>query len=118
VEHRGELIPQIQEVMVTQSTEEWCARFQGAVFPYGPVNKMSDVFQDPQVKHSCLEQSVSHPTLGSVAMVGPAVTYSRTENKIRGSPPLLGQHTDKVLSDRLGLSQEEILHLRKEGVVS
>jgi len=118
VENRLELVGKLSQVLSKRTNGQWCDVFKGASFPYGPVNKMSEVFEEPQVQHLGLHQRVSHPGLGhDVSVVGPAVKFSGSENRVRGPPPVLGQHTDQVLREQLGLEEEEISELRKAGVI-
>jgi crotonobetainyl-CoA:carnitine CoA-transferase CaiB-like acyl-CoA transferase len=62
-------------------------------------------------------QEIVHPTAGRVRLVGVPVKFSETPGEITLPPPLLGQHTDEVLRDLLGLTSAEIERLRKEGVL-
>ena len=147
---REEVVARIAAILQTRSNVEWCQAFQGVSFPYGPVNKMSEVFEDPQVvhlppatlhlapapvvqvQHLGLEQHVHHPPLARrVAVVGPAVSYSASANRVRGPPPALGQHTDQVgdtgesstqtlpqvLQESLGMTEQQIIKLREDGVI-
>lgn len=100
VKHREELLPELSELIRQRSSAQWSKAFLGASFPYGPVNSMAEVFADPQVQHSQLAQWVDHPTVGRLGVVGPAVSFSSSENCVRGPPPTLGQHTDSVLQVR------------------
>lgn len=61
---------------------------------------------------------VDHPDCGPMKLVSPPVKYSFSEPSIRSPPPTLGQHTDELLADVLGLSPEEITSLKSEGVVA
>ena len=63
-------------------------------------------------------QTVSHPALGEIDLVNTPVKYSETQPRIRTPPPLLGQHTDEVLRELLGLKDDEIAKLRKDGIVA
>ena len=101
VKNRALLLPELSEIISQRTSAQWSQAFQGASFPYGPVNTMEEVFADPQVQHSQLAQYVDHPGVGRVGLVGPAVTFSASENQVRGPPPSLGQHTDLVLQVRL-----------------
>jgi len=118
VRNRESLLPMLSSILSTKTNMEWCAVFDGVSFPYGPVNKMSKVFEDPQVLHNGLKETLEHPTIGSIGIVGPAVKYTRAENKIRGPPPTLGQHSDEVLAEILGYSKHEILELRNNKVIT
>lgn len=61
---------------------------------------------------------MEHPACGSIKMVNTPVKWSDAKPSIRSPPPTLGQHTDEVLSDMLGMSGSEIDKLRAEGVVA
>ena len=69
------------------------------------------------MEHNCLHQVVSHPVLGEVGVVGPAVRYTGSSNQVRGPPPTLGQHTDSVIQT-LGYSEEDIQLLRLNNVIA
>jgi len=118
VKHRNNLIPKLSEVMSTKTNAEWCAVFEGVSFPYGPVNNMSQVFEDPQVIHNGLKKSIEHSTIGTIETVGPAVKYTKAENIIRSPPPTLGQHSEQVLKEILGYSKQDIEQLRDNKVIA
>ncbi len=61
--------------------------------------------------------NLQHPTAGKVRIVGPPVRLSETPGAIREPAPLLGQHTDQVLRERLGLGDDEIARLRRAGAI-
>ncbi len=63
-------------------------------------------------------KEVEHPTCGPMKLVNTPVKYSYSEPSIRMPPPLLGQHTDEVLGDILGMSETHIAKLKAEGVVA
>nr|CAG4647890.1 EOG090X05UC [Moina brachiata]SVE93000.1 EOG090X05UC [Moina brachiata] len=118
VENRNELIQAISKTMLAKTNAEWNDIFQDASFPFGSINTLAQVFEDPQVKYSGIVQSVEHPTAGSLKLVGPPVQYSGADNRIRLPPPELGQHTEEILRNRLGYSMEQVEELRKLSVVN
>jgi succinate---hydroxymethylglutarate CoA-transferase len=61
---------------------------------------------------------IEHPACGPIKLVNTPVKYSFSSPSIRTAPPILGQHTDQVLGELAGLSEEEIKRLREEGVVA
>lgn len=63
-------------------------------------------------------KEIDHPTCGPMKLVNTPVKYSYSEPSIRTPPPLLGQHTDEVLRDIVGMDGGEIRGLREGGVVS
>ena len=86
--------------------------------PCGPVNDMEHLYDDPQVKHRKMIAEVPHPTIGTLRLGGIPIKYSETPGSIRRHPPLLGEHTDEVLSEALGYSPEKIEGLKNDGVVA
>ncbi len=63
-------------------------------------------------------KEVEHPTCGPLKLINTPVKYSYSEPSIRMPPPLLGQHTDEILSSIVGMDDAEIKALRDEGVVT
>ena len=118
VQNRRRLIDEMASTIKTKSNDEWINIFAGANFPYGPINTLEKVFQDPQIVHSGIVSEVQHPTAGKIRMVGPPVEFSGSGNEIRLPPPILGQHTVQVLNERLGYSTEQIEQLKNSGVVA
>ena len=67
--------------------------------------------------HNGLVEEVDHPTAGRLRLVGPAVRYSKAENRVRAAPPLLGEHTDAVLRQFMSLDDRRLSDLRQRGVI-
>ncbi|XP_023325120.1 succinate--hydroxymethylglutarate CoA-transferase [Eurytemora carolleeae] len=118
VQNREKLVSILSEILGEYGNEHWNIQFEGSSFPYSPVNNLEQVFNNPQVQHNNLCQTVQHSTLGEIHQVGPAVQYSLAENRIRTAPPVLGEHTDAVLTDILGYSVQTIQSYRKKGVIT
>lgn len=72
---------------------------------------------DWKVQARNMVKEVDHPTCGPIKLINTPVKYSYSTPGIRTPPPTLGQHTDEVLSEVMGLSEEEIVELRRGGVV-
>jgi formyl-CoA transferase len=117
VENREVLLPLIATVMAGRTCDEWMATLLQAAVPCGPVNNMESLFADPQVRHRNMIAEVPHPTIGKVRLTGVPIKYTSTPGRVRSAPPLLGEHTDQVLSSVLGCSPERIAALHKDGVV-
>ncbi|XP_022195372.2 succinate--hydroxymethylglutarate CoA-transferase [Nilaparvata lugens] len=118
VENRCSLIEELSRTFATKTTEEWMAVLEGSPFPFGPVNTVSQVFNDAHVKEIKLVKSMTLEGGGSeVRVVGPPVRFSGSQNSVRLPPPLLGQHTRHVLKDLLDYSDDKILQLIESGVV-
>jgi len=117
VAHRAELIPLIRQATVFKTTAEWVATLEQAGVPCGPINDLGQMFQDPQVLARGLRLDIAHPLAGSVPQVASPIRLSGTPVEYRRAPPLLGEHTEAVLGDVLGLAVEDVQRLREAGVV-
>ncbi|KAJ8656982.1 hypothetical protein O0I10_007316 [Lichtheimia ornata] len=117
VRHRTELIDMLTKRFMEEPTEHWLEKLNGAGFPFAPINNIQQTFDHPQIKARELVQEVEHERAGKIKLVGPPVKYSDFKPSIRLPPPVLGAHTQEVLRDVLGYSQETIDELRKEGAV-
>src|SRR5262249_9681930 len=114
IEHRETLIPQLQAAFAERDADEWLSRFLEAEIPSASINTLDRVFEDPQVLHRQMVVEVPHPTAGAVKLVGIPFKLGATPATVRRHPPLLGEHTDEVLGEELGLSGEELGRLREE----
>jgi succinate---hydroxymethylglutarate CoA-transferase len=94
------------------------AQLDAVKVPCALVNNMQQVFAHPQVRHRQMEQKLHHPRYGDVPSLGPAVRFSGFEiTDAWAAPPVLGEHTQEVLSDWLGYDSEEVVRLRQQGIV-
>ncbi|MDO7901155.1 CaiB/BaiF CoA transferase family protein [Pseudomonas sp. K1(2024)] len=117
VAHRAELIPLIRQVTVFKTTAQWVGLLEQAGVPCGPINDLAQMFQDPQVLARGLALDVPHALAGSVPQVASPIRLSRTPVEYRHAPPLLGEHTQVVLEEVLGLEASVVQGLRDAGVV-
>ncbi|RMX06547.1 CoA transferase [Corticibacter populi] len=116
VQHRAALIALLRGLTVQRSTAEWIAALEAKAVPCGPINRLSEVFADPQVRARGVQLAMPHPTAGQVPQVASPIRLSATPVENRLPPPLLGQHTDEILAE-LGLDADAIAALRGNGVV-
>ena len=117
VVNRAELIPLLVEPMKTRTTAEWVDAFESAAIPCGPINTIDQVFANEQVLARGLQIGLTREDGVQVPGVANPIVFSETPIQYEKAPPKLGDGTDKVLSERLGLSPEEITRLRKAGVI-
>jgi crotonobetainyl-CoA:carnitine CoA-transferase CaiB-like acyl-CoA transferase len=115
--NRESLIPVIVEAMAEFETAALHRDLEAAGVPFGPINTIDQVFDDPQVKARGLRVDLDHPLAGTTPTVRNPIRYSDTELEFKVAPPLLGQHTDSALHDLLGLDEGEIAKLREDGVI-
>lgn len=116
-EHHAELEPILNEALSERTTDEWLREFDAIGLPCGPLNDIPHAAEQPQVKAREMLVDVKHPAGFSLRVPDTPVRLSRTPGGIQGPPPALGEHTDEVLSELLGLSREEIAALREAEVV-
>ncbi len=117
VRNRDRLVEILADVMKTRTSDAWHAAFEAAGVPCGPINSLDQVFADPQVRARGMRVDLDHPLAGRVPMVASPMRFSATPLEFHAPPPLLGEHTEAVLRDHLGLDQNEIARLKAEGVV-
>ena len=117
VAHRAELTARIQAALATHTTAAWLARLQQAQVPCGPINDIAQAFAEAQVRHRSVRMDLPHPTAGWVPQVRNPARFSRSALEYPRAPPLLGEHTEQVLSERLGLSAAEVRELRASGAL-
>jgi crotonobetainyl-CoA:carnitine CoA-transferase CaiB-like acyl-CoA transferase len=115
--NRATLIATLQEVFLTKTYEEWEAILLPDGIPMGAINTIDQVVEHPQVKARAAIVETEHPAAGRVRMVGMPVKLSATPGAVRTPAPLLGQHTDQVLREVLGLDEAAIARLRADGAV-
>ena len=95
IRNRHELIPQLQERFLQQTSEEWLAALRTAGLPCGSINKVSQVFQDPQIQARGLVWECEHPTAGTIKLAGSPLRLSETPTRLYKAPPLLGEDNGK-----------------------
>ncbi|MEC0298419.1 CaiB/BaiF CoA transferase family protein [Peribacillus frigoritolerans] len=114
--YREELIPIIQEVILTKTADQWLTLFQENNIPCGPINTLDRVFTDEQVLERQMIQEVEHPTVGIVKLLGSPIKLSDTPVTIERHPPLHGEHTEEVLLE-LGYDKQEIESFMEDKVI-
>jgi crotonobetainyl-CoA:carnitine CoA-transferase CaiB-like acyl-CoA transferase len=119
VENRQLVTQTLAPVLRQHPTAWWVERLETLSIGCGPINRLSDVFADPQVQARGMVVEMPHPTVqgGRVKLLANPVRLSATPPEYRLPPPLLGEHTDHVLGGLLGLTEEEIAGLRARGIV-
>ena len=116
--NRKSLISKLQQVFLTRTYEEWEELLVEKGIPVGAINNLAEVAEHPQVKARGSIVEIEHPRAGKLRAPGVPVRLSATPGSVRTPAPMLGQHTDEVLRDLLGLSEAEIAALRSAGAVA
>jgi crotonobetainyl-CoA:carnitine CoA-transferase CaiB-like acyl-CoA transferase len=119
VVNRQAVTAALTPVMRRHTTREWVARLEALNIGCGPINRLSDVFADPQVlaRGMVVELPYKQAEGGAVKGVANPVRLSATPPDYRRGPPALGEHTQAVLGGVLGMASAEITALREKGVV-
>ena len=115
--NRASLVATLQQVFLVRSYEEWEQLLVANGIPVGAINDISQVVEHPQVKARGSFVEMNHPKAGTVKVVGVPVRLSATPGSVRLPSPTLGQHTEEVLRDLLGLGVAEIAALRAAGAL-
>ena len=106
----------IEEVTITKTSDEWVEKLEKVGVPCGPINSIDKVFDDPQVKHLGIAQSIDTIPFGQTQLVGQPFNLSRSPSIMKQRPPEKGEHNEDVLLD-LGYSSEELDELKSKNII-
>ncbi|HEY5577591.1 MAG TPA: CoA transferase [Deferrimonas sp.] len=118
VRNREALIPLLERVFARRPTAEWIELLWSEGIPAGPINTVDRALEDPNTVARGMVVGMPHPKAGSVRLIGSPMKFSATPVEYRRPPPLLGEHTEEVLRDVLGMPPEEIralVHTAEQG---
>ena len=117
VANRNTLLPLLEPLLQQRNTDDWLKALEAVGVPCGPINRLDQVFADPQVQHRGLQLTLPHPQAGEVKLVSNPVRFDGKALNAETAPPLLGEHTTDVASRLLGLTAEEQEVLKNQGVL-
>jgi crotonobetainyl-CoA:carnitine CoA-transferase CaiB-like acyl-CoA transferase len=112
-----ELRQKLDELFATKPRAEWLKILREAGIICDPVNKVSDLANDPQVLENGYIREFDHPSFGRIKTVGIPVELSETPGSLRTAAPEFGQHTEEILTNVCGLNWDEITVLKDEGII-
>ena len=110
------LVAELQPIFRQGRRDDWLRRLQEKDVPAAPINTLDEVFTDPQVQTYGFPIEVEHPKMGKMKLVGNAVDMSRTPPRIEQPPPMLGEHTEEILTS-LGYDRQTLSTYREKGVI-
>lgn len=117
VENFNELKKILEERTKKNTSAHWLEVFDRVNVPNGPINTIAQVVTDPQVVARRMIVDVVHPVAGAMKIPGVPIKFSDTPADVEAPAPVLGEHTESVLSSLLGLSKEVIEELRRDGAL-
>lgn len=117
VAHRAEIVELLSAHFLGRTADEWVASIHASKVPVGAINNIAQSLEEPQVIARGLMVKIPHPKNPDFAMVCSPIKMSGTPVEYVRPAPMLGQHTDEVLGERLGLSAEQLGQLKAVGVI-
>ena len=117
VRHRGELVPLLEGILKTRTKADWLGALEAAKVPCGAINNLAEVFADEHVHAREMVSTWQHPVKPDLKLVASPIKMSHTPVRQDLPPPLLGQHTQDVLSQVLGYDPTRQQALRDKGVI-
>jgi crotonobetainyl-CoA:carnitine CoA-transferase CaiB-like acyl-CoA transferase len=110
---RDEVMSRLASAIAPLERDALCAAFDAAGVPAGPVNSVDEVLADPHVQARHMVQSFDHPVIGTFRALPVPLRFEGWDDPALERPPLLGEHTDQILAERLGLDPARIAALRE-----
>ena len=116
IENYDTLVEQLTPIFRGGRREDWLRRLTEMDVPAAPINTLDEVFADPQVQTYGFPIELEHPKMGKMKLLGNAVDMSRTPPSIDRPPPMLGEHTEEILTG-LGFDRAAISDLRAKEAI-
>jgi CoA:oxalate CoA-transferase len=113
----NDIEPVLTEAMRERTTHEWVEKLEEAGIPCGPVNNIAQVVSDPQIVARDMFIDVHHATAGRFKVVNTPFKFSRTPSGVQHASPDLGEHTQEILSQILGMTHDDIVELKNQHVI-
>jgi formyl-CoA transferase len=117
VVNREMLSLELNRIFSGRNVDDWLADLVKTGIPCGRINSIPEVFAHPQAQARQMTLETTHASAGTVKLTGFPYKFSHTPAEIRRPPPMLGQHTEEVLTSLLGYTAEEAASLRERGAI-
>jgi crotonobetainyl-CoA:carnitine CoA-transferase CaiB-like acyl-CoA transferase len=117
IDHRDAVIAALSKIFATRETQAWVRALDAANVPCSPVNDIAQALAHPQVQAMRMLLEVPRPDGPALRLAGVPLNLSATPAVPGGAPPHLGQHTDDILRQELGLDDERIAAIRRAGAI-
>ena len=115
-ENRKELLPILEDILLSRTIEEWLTCLRGKGVPAAPVNTIDKTLSEPQILLRNMVVTLNHPVTGNVKVVGNPIKIGDYQELFEPAPTL-GQHTEEILQGLLGYTKDDISRLKKNGIV-
>lgn len=115
IQHRAEITDILAKHFLTNTAKHWVDAIHAVKVPVGLINNLEQAFQEPQVQARGMLVDIHHPLKEKLTVIGSPMKLSRTPVEYRNPPPMLGEHTDQVLSQ--WVDGEKIQQLKKQGII-
>ena len=117
VSHYTTLRPMLTERLRTRNRADWVSALRAAGVPCGSVRDIGEVLSDPHLDARNMIQALEHAAAGAIKVLGVPIKLSATPGEVRTPPPSLGEHTERILKEDLGLDDGTVASLRTARVV-
>ena len=117
VENRTVIDGLINAALAGDTADNWLDKLKTAGVPCGRINSVAEALDDPHTAARHMIETVEHPAIGALRMLGIPFKFSDTACSVRRPPPTLGQHSDEILAAELGLDTKAIEQMRREKVI-
>jgi len=117
VTNRAALVPILNETFSARPAADWLARLEEHGVPAGRIKTVAEVCESPHLKARGMTVSLAHPKAGSITVMGVPIRLRETPGAAVFPPPLLGEHTDEILTRLLRYPKSKIEALRASGVI-
>jgi crotonobetainyl-CoA:carnitine CoA-transferase CaiB-like acyl-CoA transferase len=117
VKNREVLVPLLNELLGARTADEWLKRFETVGVPAGRIRTVAEVCESEHLKARGMIVELPHARAGRLRVLGVPIRLHATPGAAVSPPPLLGEHTERVLRSVLGLSKRDVGRLRAAGVV-
>ena len=117
VGNREVLVAELNRIFSERDVDDWLADLTKAGLPCGRINSIPEVFAHLQAQARGMTLESEHASAGTVKLTGFPYKFSHTPAEIQKPPPMLGQHTEEVLTSLLDYSSEDVASLRDKGAI-
>ena len=117
VNNRKVLVNHLSKLFATQNAKYWLDIFDKVGLPSGPINELDQVFENEQIKSRDMRIELPHSIDNKVTLLNSPIKIPTSTTKPHKAPPTLGEHTEEILQEKIGVDKDTVAKLRDEGVL-